>query len=89
MRKLATVRRVDDLQPIEGADKIELAVVDGWKCVIKKDEFKVGDLVVYCEVNSFLPIRKRKPSNSSIRLYEDLRKNSKSSRIGRKESTSQ
>ncbi len=57
MRKLATVRRVDELQPIEGADKIELAVVDGWKCVIKKDEFKVGDLVVYCEVDSFLPIR--------------------------------
>lgn len=30
-RKLATIRRIDDLQPIEGADKIEVATVDGWQ----------------------------------------------------------
>lgn len=31
VRKLATIRRIDNIQPIEGADMIELAVVDGWK----------------------------------------------------------
>ncbi|MGF3998920.1 hypothetical protein ACQX8C_14375, partial [Staphylococcus aureus] len=36
MRKLATLRRVSALNPIEGADRIELAVVDGWQCVVKK-----------------------------------------------------
>jgi len=57
MRKLATIRRIDDIQPIEGADMIELAVVDGWKCVIKKNDFSVGDSVIYCEIDSFLPVR--------------------------------
>jgi RNA ligase (TIGR02306 family) len=57
-RKLATVRRIKEILPIEGADRIELAVVDGWKVVVAKDvQHKVGDLVIYCEIDSFLPIR--------------------------------
>jgi RNA ligase (TIGR02306 family) len=57
-RKLASIRRISDLSPIEGADKIELATIDGWKVVVAKDvNHKVGDLIVYCEVDSFLPIR--------------------------------
>ena len=54
-RKLASFRTVDDIQPIEGADAIELAVVGGWKCVTKKGEFKVGDPAIYFEIDSFLP----------------------------------
>lgn len=54
-RKLATIRRVSEIFPIDGADKIELARIDGWQCVVKKDEFKVSDLAVYFEVDSFLP----------------------------------
>jgi len=57
-RKLASIRRITDLSPIEGADKIELATVDGWKVVVAKDVgHKVGNLVVYCEIDSFLPIK--------------------------------
>ena len=57
-RKLATIRKILDLQPIEGADKIELATIDGWKVVVAKDVgHKVGDFVVYCEIDSFLPIK--------------------------------
>ena len=37
-RKLATVRRISRIQPIEGADNIELATVDGWNVVVKKGE---------------------------------------------------
>jgi len=56
-RKLASIRKISDLNPIEGADKIELATIDGWKVVVAKDvNHKVGDLIVYCEVDSFLPI---------------------------------
>lgn len=55
-RKLASVRRVLDVQPIENADAIEVCVVDGWKVVTKKNEFSVGDLCVYCEIDSFLPM---------------------------------
>lgn len=54
-RKLVTVRTVAEIHPIEGADFIEMAVVDGWQCVVKKGEFKVGDKGVYFEIDSFLP----------------------------------
>ena len=55
MRKLASIRRIADIQPIEGADAIEVAAVDGWKVVVKKGEFKVGDLAVYLEIDSWVP----------------------------------
>ena len=54
-RKLASIRRIADIQPIEGADAIVVATVDGWKVVVKKDEFKVGDLAVYLEIDSWVP----------------------------------
>lgn len=58
MRKLASIKTIDGIQPIEGADMIELAVVGGWKVVVAKDVgHKVGDHVVYCEIDSFLPIK--------------------------------
>lgn len=55
MRKLATFRTVLELKPIEGAEFIETAVIDGWQCVVKKDEFKLGDTGIYFEIDSFLP----------------------------------
>lgn len=67
-RKLASVRKILNIDAIEGADNIELAFIDGWKVVVAKNVgHKVGDLVVYCEVDSFLPV---KPE------YEFLRKTS-------------
>lgn len=57
MRKLASVRKISKLSPIAGADKIELAHIDGWKCVTQKGNFKEGDLCVYFEIDAFLPIR--------------------------------
>ena len=57
-RALATVRRIISLAPIEGADRIEVATVDGWEVVVAKEVgHKVGDLVVYFEIDSLLPIR--------------------------------
>lgn len=58
MRKLATIRRIAEISPIEGADAIECVTVDGWKVVTKKGEFKEGDLCVYFEIDSVLPICK-------------------------------
>ncbi len=57
MRKLASIQRVWDIQPIEGADRIELAKVLGWQCVVNKGQFKPMDLAVYFEIDSFLPIQ--------------------------------
>ncbi|MGJ7531119.1 RNA ligase (ATP) [Variovorax sp. GB1P17] len=56
MRKLATVRTVETIRPIPGADAIECAVVEGWTVVIKKGEFAVGDRGVFFEIDAFLPL---------------------------------
>ena len=53
-RTLAKICKVDNLTPIEGADRIELATIKGWQCIVKKGEFKVGDLGVYWEIDSVL-----------------------------------
>ena len=55
-RKLASIQKIWKVEPIEGADRIELVSVLGWKCVSKKGEFKEGDLCVYFEVDAFLPV---------------------------------
>lgn len=55
-RQLATYETILDLQPIEGADQIEVATVRGWQVVVRKGEFKVGDPVVYFEIDSALPL---------------------------------
>lgn len=67
MRKLASIQKIGGISPIEGADRIELAKVEGWQCVVNKGQFKEGDTAVYFEIDSFLPV---KPE------YEFLRKNS-------------
>ena len=65
MRALATMQKIDGLDPIDGADRIEVATVRGWKIVVKKGDFAVGDLCVYYEIDSFLPVEPQ---------YEFLRK---------------
>jgi RNA ligase (TIGR02306 family) len=64
---LATIRKVEALTPIEGADRIEVASIGGWNCIVKKGEFQVGDLGVYFEIDSFLP---------EVPQFEFLRKSS-------------
>ena len=54
-RKLASIQRVKRIDPIEGRDKIVLATVLGWHVIVRKDEIKEGDLVVYIETDSILP----------------------------------
>ena len=53
-RKLAHIEYITDIQPIPKADLIAVATVLGWKVVVKKGEFKVGDKVVYVEVDSIM-----------------------------------
>lgn len=60
MRKLASIVRISSILPIDGADKIELARMEGkgWQCVVGKGEFVPGDVAVYFEIDSLLPIKK-------------------------------
>ncbi|MFK5165397.1 hypothetical protein, partial [Propionibacterium freudenreichii] len=53
---MASIRRIDKIEPIEGADKIVKATVGGWQLVTAiANGFKEGDLVVYCEIDSWIP----------------------------------
>jgi len=51
-RPLASICRITKLTPIEGKDRIVLAHIKGWKCIVKIDEFTEGDLGVYFEIDS-------------------------------------
>lgn len=55
MRKLASIQRIEEVKPIEGADAIDAYRVLGWWVVDKKGAHKVGDLVVYFEIDSWIP----------------------------------
>ena len=54
-RKMCTIRRIDKLLPVDGADKIECAVIGGWNVIVKKGEFKEGELALYFEIDSWVP----------------------------------
>lgn len=56
IRELAYVTHVTEIRPIEGADKVELAVIGaGWQVMVRKEQFKAGDLCVYFEIDSKVP----------------------------------
>jgi len=80
-RKLASIQVIDTISPIPGADKIEVITLQslGWQCVIRKNEFSVGDKVVYIEVDSKLPpkpefefMRERKFKVKTIKLRKQI-----------------
>lgn len=54
-RKLASIQKIKNISPIEGKDRIVLAEIEGFKVIIGKNDFKVGDLCVYIECDSVLP----------------------------------
>lgn len=54
-RTLAAIQRVLAIEPIPNADAIELARINGWQCVVKKEEFAVGDLGVFLEIDAVPP----------------------------------
>ena len=54
-RKLATVRTIEEIKPIDGADKICAYRVGGWWVIDQVGKYNVGDLVVYLEIDSWIP----------------------------------
>lgn len=71
-RKLATVRTVTNISPIEGADAIEVATVDSWKVVVRKGEVSVGSLVVYFEIDSWIPTKLAPFLSKSPKTYQGI-----------------
>ena len=54
-RKLASIKTISEIHPIEGKDRIELAIVDGWQIIVKKNEYQIQDKTVFIEIDSVLP----------------------------------
>ena len=54
-RELVYVVRIDEIKPIEGKDRVECAVVGGWTVMVRKGQFKPGDLGIYFEIDSKVP----------------------------------
>lgn len=73
-RKLASIQRIKAIKPIEGADRIETVQVLNWECVASKGQFKVGDLVLYFEIDSLLP---------DIPAFEFLKKSAWSQKLNK------
>lgn len=79
MQNLASAERVLKIDPIEGADFIMKATVLGWELVIKKDEFQVGDLAGYIQIDTVVPeteqfefLRERKFRVRTIKLRKQI-----------------
>ena len=54
-RELVYVVKVEGISPIEGADRVEIAQVGGWRIMVKKGQFREGDLAIYFEIDSRVP----------------------------------
>lgn len=56
-RELVYVVKIDGIIPIEGAERVEVAQVGGWRIMVRKDQFSIGDLAIYFEIDSKVPER--------------------------------
>jgi RNA ligase (TIGR02306 family) len=55
MRAMASIRQINEIRAHGNADALDLAIIDGWQCVVKKGDFTSGQLVVYMEIDSWVP----------------------------------
>jgi len=76
---LASAQKIINLEAIEGADKIEKATVLGWSVVVKKGEYKIGDLASYIQIDTVVPdrpeyefLRERKFRVRTIKLRKQI-----------------
>ena len=54
-RELAYVVIIDGIEPIPDYDRVEHAIVGGWRVIVQKGQFKVGDPAIYFEIDSRVP----------------------------------
>lgn len=66
---MVTLRVITDITPIENADAVELAHIDGWPVVVRKNEYEKNEVVSFFEIDSYIP---RKPEFEF--LFQDARR---------------
>jgi RNA ligase (TIGR02306 family) len=65
------VVKIDEVIPHSNADRLELVRIAGWNCVVRKGEFKAGDVVIYIPIDSILPFDLEStlfPPDSKVKL---------------------
>jgi len=55
MRKLATIQIISEIEKHPNADKLDIVTILGWRVITGRDEYKVGDKIIYFETDSVLP----------------------------------
>lgn len=70
-RKLVTLRVINEIKVHPNADSLELAIIDGWQIVVAKNQFSAGDMVVYFEIDSLIPVS---PEFEFLRKYAYVNK---------------
>ena len=55
LNSVCFISQINEIKPIENSDNIELAIVNGWNCVVKKNIYNVGDLVVCMTTDAVIP----------------------------------
>ena len=57
MRKLASIQKIKSVKAHPNADRLDILQILGWQCVSKKGEFKEGELCIYFEIDSLIPMK--------------------------------
>jgi len=52
---IVEICKIAEIKPILNADKLELALIKGWQCIVAKGQYKAGDLIVFCPPDSVIP----------------------------------
>jgi RNA ligase (TIGR02306 family) len=49
------IAKIDEIKAIPGADNIEQAIIGGWNCIIQKNQYAEGGLVIVATTDAVIP----------------------------------
>ena len=52
---IVEICKITKIEKHPNADRLDIATVKGWNCIVSKDNHKVGDLVIYCPPDCVIP----------------------------------
>ncbi len=55
LNSVCFIAKIYEIKRIDGADNIELALLNGWNCIISKNTYQVGDLVACAITDAIIP----------------------------------
>ncbi len=52
---IVEVCKIEEVKKHPNADKLDIVTVKGWQCIVSKDLYEVGNIVIYCPPDSIIP----------------------------------